>query len=111
AEIEPRLHIFNLDTGYQFPETHATRERIKERYGIEVEYVTPELTVAQYEEEHGGPLYLLRPDQCCHDRKLVPLRRAVAGYDAWLSAIRGEQTQQRALAGVVEWDARFGLVK
>src|ERR1700682_5641111 len=69
AEIEPRVRIFNLETGYQFKETLETRERIKERYGIEVEYVRPELTVAEYEAEHGGPLYNLYSDQCCHDRK------------------------------------------
>src|SRR3954466_5049609 len=57
AEIEPRVRIFNLDTGYQFAETLATRERIKERYGIEVELVRPELTVAEYERKHGQPLY------------------------------------------------------
>src|SRR5207253_7853155 len=54
AEVEPRVRIFNLETGYQFPETLALRERIKERYGIEVEYVRPELSVAEYEAEHGG---------------------------------------------------------
>src|SRR5262245_39684050 len=57
AEIEPRVRIFNLETGYQFKETLETRERLKERYGIEVEFVRPELTVAEYEAEHGGPLY------------------------------------------------------
>src|SRR4051794_31516639 len=36
AEIEPRVRIFNLETGYQFPETLELRERIKQRYGIEV---------------------------------------------------------------------------
>ena len=77
AEIEPRVRIFNLDTGYQFPETLALRERIRQRYGIEVEFIRPELTVEEYEAEHGGPLYRIRPDQCCHDRKLLPLRRAV----------------------------------
>ncbi len=111
AEIEPDLRIFNLDTGYQFDETLALRERIKARYGIEVELVRPEMTVAEYEEEHGGPLYRIRPDQCCHDRKLLPLRRAVAGYDAWVSAIRRDQTAHRAAAGVVQWDAKFNLVK
>src|SRR5262245_2698014 len=49
AEIEPGVRIFNLDTGYQFPETLALRGRIKERYGIEVELVRPELTAAEYE--------------------------------------------------------------
>jgi phosphoadenosine phosphosulfate reductase len=111
AEIEPRVRIFNLETGYQFPETLELRERIKERYGIEVEYVRPELTVEEYEAEHGGPLYTIRPDQCCYDRKIIPLRRAVAGYDAWISAIRRDQTEHRAKAGVVQWDTKFSLVK
>jgi phosphoadenosine phosphosulfate reductase len=111
AEIEPGVRTFNLETGYQFPETLELRERIRERYGIDVELVRPELTVADYEAKNGGPLYRRRPDQCCHDRKVVPLRRALAGYRAWVSAIRGDQTADRALAEVVQWDARFGLVK
>jgi phosphoadenosine phosphosulfate reductase len=111
AEIEPSVHVFNLDTGYQFPETLDLRDRIKERYGIEVELVRPELSVDEYEAEHGGPLYRIRPDQCCHDRKILPLRRAVAGKDAWISAIRSDQTEHRAAADVVQWDAKFNLVK
>ncbi|MBI1915002.1 MAG: phosphoadenylyl-sulfate reductase [Planctomycetes bacterium] len=111
AEIAPDLRIFNLDTGYQFEETLQLRERIRERYGIAVELVRPELTVAEYEAEYGGPLYRIRPDQCCHDRKLVPLRRALVGYDAWISAIRRDQTVDRGRAVVVQWDAKFNLVK
>src|SRR5436190_2973344 len=111
AEIEPRVRIFNLDTGYQFQETLELRERIKTRYGIEVEYIRPETTVAEYEAEHGGPLYRHRPDQCCHDRKVLPLRRAVVGYAAWISAIRKDQTEHRAVADLVQWDAKFSLVK
>ena len=111
ADIEPNVRIFNLDTGYQFDETLELRERLKIRYGIEVEYIQPEMTVAEYEAEHGGPLYRIRPDQCCHDRKMLPLRRAVAGYAAWISAIRRDQTNDRAQASIVSWDAKFQLVK
>jgi phosphoadenosine phosphosulfate reductase len=111
AEIEPGVRTFNLDTGYQFPETLELRERIKERYGIAVELVQPEQTVLEYEAKHRGPLYRRRPDQCCYDRKVVTLRRALAGYHAWVSAIRRDQTTDRALAKVVQWDARFGVVK
>jgi phosphoadenosine phosphosulfate reductase len=111
AEIEPNVRIFNLETGYQFQETLDLRERIRERYGIAVEYIRPELSVAEYEAEHGGALYTIRPDQCCHDRKVLPLRQAVYGYDAWLSAIRRDQTSHRSVAGVVQWDAKFNLVK
>jgi phosphoadenosine phosphosulfate reductase len=111
AEIAPETRIFNLETGYQFPETLELRERIKERYGIAVEWVRPEMSVEDYEAEHGGPLYRIRPDQCCHDRKMLPLRRAVVGYDAWISAIRRDQTTDRGRAAVVQWDAKFNLVK
>ena len=111
AEIEPGVRVFNLDTGYQFSETLALRDRIQARYGIDVELVRPEQSVAEYEAENAGPVYSHRPDLCCRDRKMVPLRRAVVGYDAWISAIRRDQTTHRAAAGVVQWDAKFNLVK
>ena len=113
AEINPAVRVINIDTGYQFPETLELRERIKDRYGIEVEYVRPELTVAEYEAEHGGPLYNLYPDQCCLDRKIRPLQAAMARLDplAWISAIRKDQTADRGQADVVQWDAKFDVVK
>ena len=111
AEIEPRVRIFNLETGYQFPETLQLCERLQRRYGIVIELVRPETTVAEYEAEHAGPLYRLDPNQCCHDRKIVPLRGALAGYAAWITAIRRDQSADRARAELVQWDAKFGLVK
>src|SRR5215212_11793517 len=100
SEIEPAVRVINLDTGYQFAETLELRERIRERYGIAVELVRPDLTVAEYEREHGGPLYVHRPDQCCYDRKVLPLRLAVERIQplAWISAIRKDQTEHRAAA-------------
>jgi phosphoadenosine phosphosulfate reductase len=111
AGIEPTVRVINLETGYQFPETLELRERLRERYGIAVEFIRPELSVAEYEAEHGGPLYTHRPDQCCYDRKILPLKRVVKHYDAWVSAIRRDQTEHRAAAGVVQWDGKFNLVK
>ena len=113
AGIEPTVRTINIDTGYQFPETLELRERILYRYGIAVEYVRPDLSVAEYEREHGGPLYELRPDDCCRDRKILPLQRAVKEIDplAWISAIRKDQTADRGKAAVVQWDAKFNLVK
>jgi phosphoadenosine phosphosulfate reductase len=111
SEIEPRLRIFNLDTGYQFPETLALRDRIAERYGIEVEMVRADTTVEEYERLNGGPLYAKNSEQCCYQRKIVPLRRALVGYDSWITAIRSEQSADRARAKVIGWDAKFNLVK
>lgn len=111
AEIEPRVRIFNLDTGYQFPETLAMRDRIKERYGINVELIRPELTVAEYEKKHGQPLYARDPTQCCYDRKVLPQKKALVGYDALISGIRKDQTANRGKIDVVQWDPKYNVVK
>ena len=111
AEIAPDTPIFNLDTGYQFPETLELRERVKQRYGMEVEFKRPELTVEQYEQLHGGPLYKTKPDQCCAERKIRVLHEAVRGKHAWASGIRRDQSPDRAKAAIVSWDRKFSLVK
>jgi phosphoadenosine phosphosulfate reductase len=59
----------------------------------------------------GGPIYATHPDECCRLRKVEPLKRAVEGHTAWISAIRRDQTPNRAKSGIVEWDAKFNLVK
>jgi phosphoadenosine phosphosulfate reductase len=111
AEVEPRVRVFNLDTGYQFPETLELRDQIADRYGIEVEMVRPDTSVGEYERLHGGPLYVANSQQCCYERKIIPLRRALVGYDAWITAIRADQSPDRATAKVAGWDSKFNLVK
>jgi len=111
AEIAPATSIFNLDTGYQFKETLELREDVKRRYGIAVEMKRAETSVEQYERQHDGPVYRTNPDQCCFDRKVKVLHKAVAGMHAWASAIRRDQSPDRAKAPIVGWDKKFSLVK
>ena len=111
AQVEPRTHVFNLDTGYQFKETLELRDRIAKRYGVEVEMKQPELSVEAYEALHGGPLYKKDPDRCCFDRKVKVLEQSTAGMLAWMSGIRRDQSPDRAKAPIVGWDKKFKLVK
>lgn len=111
AEIAPDTPIFNLDTGYQFQETLELREEVKRRYGIEVELKQPKLTVAEYEKLNGGPVYKTEPNRCCADRKISLLKESAVGFEAWASAIRRDQSPDRAKAPIVGWDKKFGLVK
>jgi phosphoadenosine phosphosulfate reductase len=105
------MHVFNLDTGYQFAETLVLRDEVARRYGIQVHMMQSDTTVAEYEQLHGGPLYKTDPNQCCFDRKIRVLHRAIAGKHAWVSAIRREQSADRGRAPVVGWDKKFSLVK
>lgn len=111
AQVQPKTYVFNLDTGYQFPETLELRDQIARRYGVEVEMRRPATTVAQYEQLHGGPLYKTNPDQCCKDRKVKVLHESVVGMHAWMSGIRRDQSADRAQAPIVGWDKKFRLVK
>ncbi len=111
ARIEPRVYVFNLDTGYQFPETLELRKRIEEKYGIEIHLEKPDLSVAEYEAQHGGPLYCTDPDRCCNERKIKVLKRVAARFDAWATGIRRDQSPARADTPIVRWDAKFGMVK
>jgi len=111
AKIAPETYVFNLETGYQFQETLDLRDRIAEKYGIEVDLLTPEFTVPEYEALHGGPLYRTNPNQCCFDRKIKTLQRASEVMHAWMSGIRRDQSADRAQASIVGWDKKFGLVK
>jgi phosphoadenosine phosphosulfate reductase len=111
SQMRNGVYVFNLDTGYQFPETLELRERLQGKYGVRINFVRSEESTAAMESRFGGPIYGKDPDQCCHIRKIVPLKTAVAGYDAWITAIRRDQSSTRALAPIVGWDQKFNLVK
>lgn len=111
AQIDPKTHIFNLDTGYQFRETLELRDRVHEKYGIHVELKSAEQSVEEYEAANGGPVYKTDPNRCCMERKINVLKRSIVGKQAWISAIRRDQSADRAKAPVVGWDQKFGLVK
>ena len=111
STFAPETPIFNLETGYQFQETLELREKVKQRYGIEVQLVRPELDVVEYEQLHGGPVYKSDPNKCCYDRKLSLLKKVANRLHCWSSAIRRDQSPDRAKAPIVGWDKKFGLIK
>jgi len=108
---DAKVRIFTLDTGFLFEKTVTFREQVMERYQMPLEVVQPELTVAEQAQQFGSRLYKENPDLCCYIRKVEPQRRALADYDAWVTGIRRDQTQQRANTPVVGWEERFGVAK
>ena len=105
------VDVFTLDTGLLFPETVELWREMERRYGVRVRGVQPGLSVAEQEVQQGPALWQHAPDRCCDLRKVQPLRTEMLQFDAWITAIRRDQTPERAGAGVVERDPRFGLVK
>jgi len=106
-----RVRVFTLDTGFLFDETVKFREKVMKRYEMPLEVVHPELTVAAQAQQFGDQLYRRNPDLCCYMRKVEPQRRALAGYDAWITGIRRTQTEQRASTPVVGWEEHLAVAK
>lgn len=105
------IDIFTLDTGLLFPETYALWRELEAKYGITIRGVRPEHTVDEQAVLHGPKLWERDPDRCCELRKVTPLSRVLSGFSAWITAIRRDQTPERATAQVVEPDRKFGLIK
>ena len=111
ARVCPDVRVFYLDTDLLFPETYDLAERLQARYGVRFERRATRLSLGAQAELYGERLWERDPGECCRLRKVEPLRETLAGLRAWVTAIRREQTPARAGAGVVEHDAKFGLVK
>jgi phosphoadenosine phosphosulfate reductase len=110
SELELGVPVVELDTQLFFRETYETRDRLVDRYGLDL--VRPEiLTVAEQHRREGPNLWERDPDRCCHIRKVEPLERALGAYDAWITGIRREQSASRAGARKVEWSERYGVWK
>lgn len=109
--IEPQLDVFVVDTELLFPETYALMERVERRYGVQIERVRPEQNVAAQNAAHGDALWLRDPDACCDLRKVEPLQRHLHGFDAWLTAIRRDQSDTRQGIKVQSWDEAAQILK
>jgi len=111
AGIQRRFRLITIDTGFLFPETHKLMAEVEERYGVVIEKLQPALSAAEQEQAHGAALWKRDPDLCCGLRKVEPLRQKLAELRGWITSIRRDQTEARASARKLEWDAKFGLVK
>ncbi|MFL6076671.1 MAG: phosphoadenylyl-sulfate reductase [Mycobacteriales bacterium] len=111
SSVRPGIDVVFLDTGYHFPQTLQTRDRVAAELPVRVVNVEPAQTVGEQNQQYGPQLYSRDPDLCCALRKVRPLNEALAGYDAWASGIRRDESPTRAGTPVVAWDAKRGKVK
>lgn len=109
------INIFSLDTGRLHAETLSMLDRIRERYGYEVQVFCPEPTdVEAYVAHHGQNAFYESVDlrkECCRIRKVEPLKRALKDKAAWITGQRRAQSTTRAELPVRENDTAHGMLK
>ena len=111
SQVAPGVDVLFLDTGYHFAETLGTRDAIAATYDVNLITLTPQQTVAQQDASYGPRLHDRNPDLCCGLRKVAPLDRALARYDAWATGLRRVEAPTRAGTPVVSYDATRGKVR
>lgn len=111
VKIEPAVPVTYIDTDLLFAETYKLIAAVRARYGIEPVAVRTELSLGDQARLYGEALWERDPDLCCDVRKVLPQRELLAGYDAWITGLRRDQSLARELTPVVEWDEKFGLLK
>ncbi|MGF6886232.1 phosphoadenosine phosphosulfate reductase [Nocardia sp. GAS34] len=111
AQVHPGVDVLFLDTGYHFAETIGTRDAVETVYGVNIVNARPEHTVAEQDSLLGKDLFARDANECCRLRKVVPLKKSLGGYNAWVTGIRRVEAPTRANAPLISFDDAFGLVK
>lgn len=98
--IDPTTRVFVLDTGRLHPATYDLIDRVRDRYDKRVEVVFPNAAeVEAYVREKGVNAFYESVEnrkQCCQIRKVLPMRRYLAGMDAYVTGLRRDQNANRA---------------
>src|ERR1700728_195505 len=111
----PQIDIVSIDTGRLPEETLTLLERLERRYHRRIKLYYPDAQAVQaYVREHGvNGFYNSLGERlsCCRIRKLEPFLRAIAGYGAWVTGVRREQSGRRAEAQPIARDEQSGMQK
>ncbi|MEU4768237.1 phosphoadenylyl-sulfate reductase [Actinosynnema sp. NPDC023794] len=111
TKVKPDVDVLFLETGYHFAETIGTRDAVDLVYpDVRIVNAAAEQSVAD-QEARFGLLNKTDPNRCCELRKVIPLRRTLKDYDAWVTGVRRVDAPTRANTPIVTWDERNGLVK
>lgn len=96
AQVDPAVPVLFLETGKHFPETLAYRDLLIERLGLkDLRNLTPDPEVLAKRDENGLR-WSYDPDGCCEIRKVAPLAKALAGFDASITGRKAFQSSTRA---------------
>ena len=96
ADIDRNVPVLFLETGKHFAETLAYRDELAARLGLtNVINLTPDADALAKRDE-TGLRWSYDPDGCCEIRKVQPLAKALAGFDATFTGRKGFQNAARA---------------
>ncbi|MGB0630036.1 MAG: phosphoadenylyl-sulfate reductase [Alphaproteobacteria bacterium] len=110
ARIDPSTPVLFLDTGKLFGETRRYRRELAVRFRLtDVRDITPDTDDIDAR-DRDGVLWRDQPDSCCYLRKVLPLRRTLGNFDAWINGRKRVQGGQRIdMNRIEEFEGRIKI--
>ncbi len=113
--IEPKARIFVLDTGRLHQETYDVMALTRATYEMSYEVYFPEAKQTEALVTSKGPnsFYdsIENRKECCHIRKVEPLKRALSNCKGWITGLRKSQSATRSVLEKIEWDETHHILK
>jgi phosphoadenosine phosphosulfate reductase len=112
TKLRADVRVFSLDTGRLHPQTYRFIERVRDHYNIQIDLLAPDAQDVQDLVGRKGLFSFYRDghQECCSIRKIKPLRRHLAGLDAWITGQRRDQSITRSDVPTEQDDAAFSTV-
>ena len=107
CRIREDVRVFCLDTGRLHAQTLRFMEQVRDKYPIRMEVLYPDHAGVEKMVREKGLFSFHREghQECCALRKVIPLRRYLAGVDAWVTGQRRDQSPDtRAELPVAQMD-------
>ena len=109
------IKIFTLDTGRLFQETYDVFHKTLKKYKVNIQTLYPETSQVENLLNTKGPNSFYESvenrKECCFIRKVVPLKKGLAGNKVWITGLRAEQSENRSDLAFFEYDAHFDIIK
>lgn len=116
SKVVEKPKVFIIDTGRLHQESYELIEEINKKYNTDLRIYFPDYKeVEALVNKHGINLFYRSVElrkACCEVRKVLPLRRALEGMQAWITGLRREQNFTRGGIKKIEIDeVNGGIVK
>jgi phosphoadenosine phosphosulfate reductase len=107
--------VVTLDTGRLFPETYKVYNSTLDKYKKTISVYFPPTEKVEEMVNKKGPFSfyesLENRKECCFLRKVIPLKRALAGNEIWITGLRASQSENRSDMQSFEWDEGNQIIK
>ncbi len=102
SEIDKKIPVYFVNTGFHFSETISYKEDIAKLLGIRVLDISSIIPKHLQKDADGNLLFTSDPDYCCFLNKVEPVEILLRSMDVWINGIRADQNANRKNMKVVE---------